>query len=396
MPAALSFAEARARVIAEVRAARAVPDIEESGLDCAANRVLAQAVQADRDYPPLSRSVRDGFAVRSADTPGELSVTGEVRAGERAAVAVGAGEAIEIMTGAPVPAGADAIVMIEHVTRDGERVTCPAANPRQFINPQGGEARRGEIVMERGWRIDYTGIALLATVGVTRVPVFRKPRVALIATGDEIVEPDETPAAHQIRNSNVYALAAQVARAGGEPLILPIVKDDRDSTRAMIERGLNADLLLLSGGVSAGKYDLVEPALGDLGAEFFFDRVRIQPGQPLVFGRARGKFFFGLPGNPGSSMVTFELFSRAALELLSGQAEAVLPILQAPLSVDFKQKPGLTRFLPVMLSDGGVVTPAPWTGSSDVPALSRANAFLVTDPDRERWKAGDLIGVLLK
>jgi molybdopterin molybdotransferase len=394
--AALSFAEARARVIAEVTAARAAPAIEEAGLDCAANRVLAQAIRADRDYPALSRSVRDGFAVRSADTPGELRVTGEVRAGERAAVAVGVGEAIEIMTGAPVPAGADAIVMIEHVTREGERVTCPAAKPGQFINPQGGEARHGQIVMEPGRRIDYTGIALLATVGVTRVPVFRQPRVAMIATGDEIVEPDETPAAHQIRNSNVYALAAQVARAGGEPSILPVAKDDLDSTRDMIERGLNADLLLLSGGVSAGKYDLVEPALADLGAEFFFDRVRIQPGQPLVFGRARNKFFFGLPGNPGSSMMTFELFARAALELLSGQAEAVLPILQAPLSVDFKHKPGLTRFLPAMLSDGGVLTPAPWTGSSDVPALARANAYLVADPDRERWKAGDLIGVLLK
>jgi len=300
------------------------------------------------------------------------------------------------MTGAPIPRGADAVVMVEHITRADRQIACPTVRLGQFINRQGSEARHNDVVIPVGRRLDYSSIALLATVGITRVPVFRKPRVAVLATGDEIVEPDERPADHQIRNSNVYSLAAQVARAGGEASILPVAKDDRESTRASIENGLTADLLVLSGGVSAGKYDLVEIVLAELGAEFFFDRVLIQPGQPLVFGRAREKFFFGLPGNPASTMVTFELFARAVLELLGGQDASLLPITLAPLAADFRHKPGLTRFLPASLSDDGRLTPVPWQGSSDVPALARSNAFLVADADREQWKAGETIQVLLK
>ena len=220
---------------------------------------------------------------------------------------------------------------------------------------------------------------------------------AIIATGDEIVEVHETPAEFQIRNSNAYSLAAQVARAGGVPRVLPVARDTVEHTREMIGQGLAADLLLLSGGVSAGKYDLVERVLADLGAEFFFDRVLIQPGQPLVFGKARGKFFFGLPGNPASTMVTFEIFGRAALELLGGQAEPMLPLPWSKLTREFRQKTGLTRFLPATLSrDGSDVAPLRWQGSGDVPALARANAFLVTEPDRESWAAGEMIRVLMK
>lgn len=393
---ALSFEEARACVIAQAGARRATPVVREVGLDCAAGRVLAREARADRDYPPLGRSVRDGFAVRSACTPGSLRVIGEVRAGEFPRSEVGDGEAMEIMTGAPVPAGADAIVMVEHVTREGERIVSPAARPGQFISPQGCEARQGEILIPAGRRLDYSAVALLATIGVTRPAVFARPAVAILATGDEIVEPEQQPAAHQIRNSNVHSLAAQVARAGGEPSILPVARDDREATRALIELGLESDLLLLSGGVSAGKYDLVEEVLAGLGAEFYFDRVRIQPGQPLVFGRAREKFFFGLPGNPASTMVTFELFARAAIELLGGQAETMLPIAQARLAAAFHHKPGLTRFLPAWLSGDGMLTLVPWQGSGDVPAIARANAFLVADSGRETWAAGDAIQVLLK
>jgi molybdopterin molybdotransferase len=394
--ATLSFRDARECVIDRVIAARSVPATEHVGLDCAAGRVLAKDARADRDYPALARSVRDGFAVRASDTPGHLSIIGEVRAGEVFDGQVNAGEAVEIMTGAPIPRGADAVVMVEHITRADRQIACPTVRLGQFINRQGSEARHNDVVIPVGRRLDYSSIALLATVGITRVPVFRKPRVAVLATGDEIVEPDERPADHQIRNSNVYSLAAQVARAGGEASILPVAKDDRESTRASIENGLTADLLVLSGGVSAGKYDLVEIVLAELGAEFFFDRVLIQPGQPLVFGRAREKFFFGLPGNPASTMVTFELFARAVLELLGGQDASLLPITLAPLAADFRHKPGLTRFLPASLSDDGRLTPVPWQGSSDVPALARSNAFLVADADREQWKAGETIQVLLK
>jgi molybdopterin molybdotransferase len=253
------------------------------------------------------------------------------------------------------------------------------------------------VVLDRGKRLDYTDVAMLATFGRGTVSVYGKPSVALIATGDEIVEVGETPRDFQIRNSNIYSLAAQVSRGGGVPRILPVARDTEAHTRELIEQGLAADLLLLSGGVSAGKYDVVERVLASLGARFYFDRVLIQPGQPLVFGRARDKFFFGLPGNPASTMVTFEVFARAALELLSGEKEVSLHMPFARLTREFRHKTGLTRFLPARLSaDGTEVTPLRWSGSGDVPAMTRANAFLVADPARADYPRGKLIQVLLK
>ena len=396
--APLTFAEARGRVMAEVRDARRIPTAEEVGLDRAAGRVLAEAVAADRDSPVVARSVRDGYAVRAVDLPGELLVIGEVRAGERFTGTVGAGQAVEIMTGAPIPAGADAVVMVEHTRRAGGRVqTDRSAEPNQFINPKGCEATAGEVVLRVGKRLDYSDVAMLAAFGRSSVKVYARPLVAIIATGDEIVEVDQKPEEFQIRNSNARSLEAQVVRAGGVPLVLPVARDTVEHTREIIGRGLAADLLLLSGGVSAGKYDVVEEVLAGLGAEFFFDRVLIQPGQPLVFGRAGQTFFFGLPGNPSSTMVTFEVFARAALELLAGQEEITLPMPLARLTREFRHRAGLTRFLPARLSaDGGEVTPVAWHGSGDVPALTRANAFLVADPDRPEYASGELIRVLMK
>jgi molybdopterin molybdotransferase len=385
-------------VMAQVRARRKPPAVEEVDLAAAAGRVLAENVAADRDSPALARSVRDGYAVRAIDLPGELEVIGEVRAGERFSGEVAPGEAVEIMTGAPIPAGADAVIMVEHTHRAGNRVRCDrSAEPHQFINPQGCEAKAHEVVLHRGERLDYTGIAMLAAFGRSKVKVFRAPAVAIIATGDEIVEVHETPEEFQIRNSNAYSLAAQVARAGGVPRVLPIARDTVEHTRQAIGEGLKADLLLLSGGVSAGKYDVVEEVLAGFGAEFYFDRVLIQPGQPLVFGHAGDRFFFGLPGNPSSTMVTFEVFARAALELIAGEEEIVLPIPLARLTRDFRHRPGLTRFLPARLSATGAdVTPVEWHGSGDIPALTRANAWLVADPDRAEYPRGELIGVLMK
>jgi len=253
------------------------------------------------------------------------------------------------------------------------------------------------VVLSAGRRLGFAEIALLAMVGRECVSAYRRPRVAILPTGDEIVEAGQTPEAFQIRNSNAWSMSVQVARAGGDPRILPIARDNYESTRGLIEQGLQHDLLLLSGGVSAGKYDIVERVLADLGAKFFFDRVLVQPGQPLVFGTAKDKFFFGLPGNPASTMVTFEVFARAAVELLGGSHEVSLRLLQAQLAKELRQKPGLTRFLPAQVSaDGSTVTPEPWQGSGDVNSLARANAFLVTEPDRESWAAGDMIRVLLK
>jgi molybdopterin molybdotransferase len=392
----ISFEEARAMVLREV-CSRAVT--EQVSLAEGGGRVLAEDISADRDYPPFNRSARDGFAVRAADLPGELLVAGEIRAGDVPSRAVEAGEAVEIMTGAPMPAGADAIVMVEHSRREGERVIIErAAKPGDNFTPRGTEARAGEVVIRRGRRLGYADIALLAMVGRARAPVFRRPRVAILPTGDEIVHIDSPVGDFQIRNSNAFSIAAQVRQTGAVPEVLPIARDEYESTRELIERGLrDADLLLLSGGVSAGKYDIVEKVLADLGARFFFDRVAIQPGQPVVFGTVGGKFFFGLPGNPVSTMVTFELFARAAIDRLSGSDSAPLPLMRAKITRDFRHNPGLTRFLPAMLSeDGSTVTPVEWHGSGDVPAAARANAFLVAEADREMWKEGEDIRVLLR
>lgn len=384
-------------MIEQVRAGRRL-EAEEVALASSAGRVLAEDITADRDYPPVARSIRDGFAVRSGELPGAFDVIGEVRAGEHFSGEVGAGQAVEIMTGAPVPAGADQVIMIEYTRRDGNRMsTDRPADPGKFINPRGAEARRGDVLLTAGRRIDYSAVGLLATVGKARMRVYRQPRVAIIATGDEIVEAAETPLDCQIRNSNAHSLAVQARRAGGAPEILPVAIDEHDATRGLIERGLGADLLLLSGGVSAGKYDIVEEVLAGLGAEFFFDRTLIQPGRPTVFGRARDTFFFGLPGNPASTMVTFEVFARAAVELLAGQEEVALPFFLTRLTAEFRHEPGLTRFLPARLSpDGAELTPISWRGSSDVPAVASANAFLVADAERASWKAGEQIQVLLK
>lgn len=394
---ALTFLDARAMVLRQVLACRGVPATETVALADSHGRVLAGDAAADRDYPQFNRSVRDGFAVRASDIPGRLRITGEVRAGERFAGVLGAGEAVEIMTGAPVPEGADAVIMVEHCTRQGDGTveTAQTASSGSNIAPLACEARAGSVVLRRGFRVDHAAAGWLATIGCARVPVYARPRVAILATGDEIVPVDATPAPHQIRNSNSYSLAAQVRRAGGEPVILPVARDEREATADLIAQGLEADLLLLSGGVSAGKYDFVEAALADCGAEFYFDRVLIQPGQPVVFGKARGKFFFGLPGNPASTMVTFELFGRAALELLAGADEAPLPLTLARLTRPFRHKPGLTRFLPAHVSCTEV-TPVDWQGSGDIPSLCRANAFLVADPGQAEYAAGDVIPVLLK
>jgi len=395
--ATFTFEQARRCVLERV--AQSPPLItEEVSLLESAGRVLAESVAADRDYPPMARSARDGFAVRASDVPGELQVIGEVRAGEKFSGEVGVGDAVEIMTGAPIPPGADAVVMVEHVTVNGSSVNVPRTlRSGENVSPQGSEARGGETLLDPGRRLGFADVALLATIGRSRVSVFRKPQVAILATGDEIVDVDETPASHQIRNSNSQSIAVQVARAGGCPRILPVARDNYASTRELVEVGLRYDLLLLSGGVSAGKYDIVERVLADLGAEFFFDRVLIQPGQPLVFGKARDKFFFGLPGNPASTMVTFEIFARAAVEILGGEKEPMLPLLWSKLTGEFRHKTGLMRFLPARVSaDGAEVSPIRWHGSGDVPSQARANAFLVVEADRESWAAGDSIRVLMK
>ena len=398
-PQALEFEEARRIIIDTVRPSLPKLRTEAVTLHDAYARILAESVRADRDYPAVARSLRDGYAIRAVDVPGNLSVRGEARAGDPEQPPLNAGEALEIMTGAPVPPGADAVIMVEHVTRIGQHVRIDnSAETGQFINERGAEALSGAELVPARTRLDASHIATLATLGKTSVHVFAKPRVAILATGDEIVDLNEVPGPHQIRNSNSHMLAALVLATGGEPTVLPVARDTRDALRPLLQNGLTFDLLLVTGGVSAGKYDLVKPALRELGISFLFERVLIQPGQPTAFGTTpEGKPVFGLPGNPGSSLITYHLFARPALELLSGTQDVILPLLSARFEAPFRHKGGLTRFLPARLSaDGQHLRHISWQGSSDIPALAKANCFLVADHDRESWAIGDRIRVMLK
>lgn len=404
----LSFDEARRTVEQYARSPR--PPLPETvELLRSRGRVLAENVLADRNLPPFPRATRDGYAVRAADlapSPATLHVVAELRAGGAlpAGFHLRPGQAVEIMTGAPVPEGADAVVMVEYATRRRDRVEIARGVARsENVVPEGAEGKQGDILLCVGTRLTPAAIAVAASTGRTELGVYRRPRVAILPTGDEIVEVTAAPGPSQVRNSNSCSLVAQVAHAGGEPVPLAIAPDDRDRLRHLIEEGLACDLLLLSGGVSMGKYDLVEEVLAELGAEFIFTGAAIQPGRPIVFGFARGRgrrrrtYFFGLPGNPVSTMVCFELFARPMIEGLSGSIPARLVFPQARLKAEVKVKPGLTRFLPAFL-DGDAMNPTVevlrWQGSGDVVTQARANCLLVVPPDRELLKPGEMVSIM--
>ncbi|HET6215710.1 MAG TPA: gephyrin-like molybdotransferase Glp [Acidobacteriaceae bacterium] len=361
--------------------------------------VLAEPVLADRDQPPFPRSTRDGFACRGADLANGLAleVIGSIRAGDAVMIEVTAGKAVEIMTGAPVPAGADCVVMVEHVERDRDRLRLSpgrAIQAGENIVPMGAEARAGAVIVSRGSRISPAQVAAAAACGAGQLSVFARPRVAIVATGDELVEVNQQPQTHQIRNSNSYSLAAQILTAGAEPLRLSIARDERGHLEATIRSALEADLMLLSGGVSMGKYDLVEEVLLSLGAEFFFTGALIQPGKPIVFGRLGQRYFFGLPGNPVSTMVTFLLFVEPLLGALCGDACRRPRFALARLASEVKVKTGLTRFLPARLADVNV-EPVTWQGSGDLASTSRSHCFLVVPPDQPVLSAGETVTILL-
>jgi molybdopterin molybdotransferase len=403
-PEVLSFEEARHVVEQHVVQVRPW-GVEGVDLLSALGRVLALPIPADRDFPPFRRAMRDGYAVRAADLgqlPVTLEVIGEIKAGAAASEIpreVNPGQAVAIMTGAPTPSGADAVVMVEYTKLSGNRVTITRAIAAgDNIVPVGSEARLGQVLLEQGTRLDYSGIAVLASVGKQQsVPVYCRPRVAILSTGDEVVDVGQVPGPTQIRNSNSYSLAAQVHEAGGDPRLLGIARDDAESLRTLIAKGLELDLLLLTGGVSMGKYDLVEQVLVEFGAEFFFTGAQIQPGRPVVLGRAKGKYFFGLPGNPVSTMVTFELFARPMIEGLSGMRPRPLVFLHARLKSEIKTKAGLKRFLPGKLSgefENCEVELAGWHGSGDVAGTARADCYIVIPPDREHIAAGEWVAVM--
>ena len=398
-----TFEQARSVVKEKLVAAKINPPVETVPLGQVRGRILAEDVAADRDTPPFHRATRDGYAVRSADvatTPVELECLGEARAGKPwpGDLSGRLRACVEIMTGAPLPDGADAVAMVEHTRAAGSKVEVQrAVGPGENVVGRGSEARAGCRVLARGRRLGAGEIGLLASVGRTEVKVFRRPTAAILTTGDEVVPADSTPEWFQIRNSNAATLAAQVEATGGVPRNVGIAPDQVDRLRESITAGLQSDLLLLSGGVSAGKYDFVESVLADLGAEFYFHGVAIRPGKPLVFGRACGKFFFGLPGNPVSTYVTFELFARPALEMLAG-AEPEGPVfLRARLGKSLRQRTGLTTFMPARVeavNADPVVSLVGWQGSGDLVGVAAANCFLVVHPNQTELAEGDWVDVL--
>jgi len=412
----LSFEEARALV--EAHASRLRPRGRELlGILDAQGRVLAEPIYADRDFPPFPRATRDGYAIRAADLdklPADLKIIGEIKAGGAVStLPVESGQAATIMTGAPVPDGFDSVVMIEHTSRVGDRVhVARRVAATENIVAAGAEAKRGNKLLAPGVRIGYAEVAVTASVGRLRVLVNAKPRVAVLSTGDEVVDIDLPPGPNQIRNSNSFSLAAQIQAAGGEAIVLPIAPDEPTRLRELLTEGLESDLLLIAGGVSMGKYDLVEQALAELKAEFFFTGAQIQPGKPVVFGRVtcgadtlvrercvEHKYFFGLPGNPISTMVTFELFAKRMLEALAGISSRNLLFTYAKLKSEIRTKTGLKRFLPALLSgeyEHSEVELVRWQGSGDIASVARANCYAVIPPDRERIEAGEWVPVLLR
>jgi molybdopterin molybdotransferase len=422
----LTFEQAR-RVVEHHASQLSLRTHETVALLEAAGRILAESITADRDIPPFPRSTRDGYAVRAADLttlPAKLKVIGEIKAGPlQLPSPLNRGEAFSIMTGAPVPPGADAVAMVEYTSQksDSVAVTRGVASGDNIV-PQGAEAKRGSLLLDRGTRLNESAIALAASVGKSRLQVFTRPRVAVLTTGDEIVELDAEIRPTQIRNSNSYSLAVQIQQVGGEPVFLPIAPDEPSRLRQLIEVGLQSDLLIMTGGVSMGCYDLVEQVLAELQAEFLFTGAKIQPGKPVVFGRigscgagarsassgeapacegalapARHKYFFGLPGNPVSTMVTFELFARPMLEALAGMSPRALTFLHARLKSEIRVKPGLKRFLPAILSgqyEDAEVELVSSQGSGDIAAQARANCYIVIPPDQEHVKAAEWVAVM--
>jgi len=378
--------------------------------------VLAEAVASDVDSPPCDRSVVDGYAVCSADLrdgSAELTVLEELPAGRLPKHAVARGTAVRVMTGAPIPPGADAVVMVEHgqLLEDGRvRLTQAAATAGQNILRRAAAMSRGEVVMEAGRLLRPADVGLLAEAGHSRVRVVRRPTVAVLATGSELVPAWQKPGPAQIRNSNGPMLLAAIRQAGGVAIDLGIAIDEPEALRRCIKAGLECDVLVLSGGVSAGAWDLVPGILQALGVEQRFHKVRLKPGKPLWFGTLAGpqrsRLVFGLPGNPVSSFVCFELFVRPALAALAGRPAWQRPERTGRLTAGFRHRGDRPTYHPataVPPADAQSnepplhynVTPLVWQGSADQRTLARANALAIFPAGDGTYQAGDAIPLLL-
>ncbi|MDP6775926.1 MAG: molybdopterin molybdotransferase MoeA [Candidatus Latescibacteria bacterium] len=384
-------------------------DVTAVDLVDALGRTLAEDVRSDVNMPPFDKAMMDGYAVLAADVataspeaPAVLDIVEEIPAGAMPTRSLSVGEASRIMTGAPMPEGAETVVMVEDTadTPDGNQVQIFAAYGNgKNVGRLAEDVRIGQVVLEAGSLVRPPEIGIMAAVGAVRVPVYRQPTVGVVATGDEIIEPGTRPEGGQIRNSNGYSMAAQIQAAGARALYLGISEDREEVLRDTIARGLEAcDILLLSGGVSAGLYDLVQGAMRDCGVEILFDRLRMKPGKPLTFGAKGQKLVFGLPGNPVSTVVGLELMVRPAIRKMQKMGDLHRPAAKGSLVETFRQRPGRKQFVPAWseAQDGRWQTR--WVGhhgSADLFALANANSLFVIEAEAEVVEAGSEVDIIL-
>jgi len=380
--------------------------VERVPLLSALGRVLAEDVTSPRDIPGFDNSAMDGYAVRSADVAGasetnpiRLIVVETVGAGRMPACHLERGQAVRTMTGAPIADAADAIIPVEKTRGDGSTVEILASvEPRNFIRPRGEDLRAGETVLAAGKMLSPADLGTLASLSKSMVEVYRRPRVAIVATGDELVDIDEVPSGAQVVNSSGYALAAAIREAGGDATILRIARDTRGEIRARLEEALTFDAMLSTGGVSVGEFDHVKSALDDLGLKQLFHGVAQRPGRPLKFGTVGDRIVFGLPGNPVSTMVCFYLYARPALRRMGGFRKLSLPRVFARCASDIRTAPNLTEFVRVRLAPGQselMAEPTGAQGSGILSSLSRADGLLIGPAWATILKAGTQAVVLL-
>ncbi|MFH0774047.1 MAG: gephyrin-like molybdotransferase Glp [bacterium] len=384
----LSFEEAFSKVISSVK--RLPQDIVDlvDGLDC----VLAGDIKAGFDIPPFNKSAMDGYALRSEDLSSQIEFLciGELPAGTSQKLVINKGECVRIMTGSSLPPGADAVVMKENTEKEGERIRIlKPVKPQENVCLKGEDVKKGDVILSHGSLLRPLEISLAASLGCNQIKIYQRPKVSILATGDEITEPGEDIGFGKIFNSNSYLLACLLSSMRIPYKSLGIAKDDENELRNKIEEGLESNLFILSGGVSVGDYDLVPKVLDSYGVEKIFHGISIKPGKPIFFGQSERCFVFGLPGNPVSVFVGFLLFIKPALDKMMGK-EPKLHIQKGRLTEDYHQKPGRKQFSPVKATfdEGWIITPIRnYHGSGDLASLREANGFMI---------AGDEISHLSK
>jgi molybdopterin molybdotransferase len=398
----LEVAEALAEVL---RHAKPLAPAGRSLVGGVLGRVLAEDARAEANSPPFSKSLRDGYAVRAADCTNpnaELRIVAEIAAGAVPTLTVGPGECARIFTGAPMPDGSDAVVMQENTEPLGDdrvRITEAKVKTRQWIFERGAEMRAGEVVLPRGIILNPAALGVLASIGRTKAGLFPVPAVSVLATGSELIDPYWPLNPGQIRNSNGPMLAAQIERAGGEVRGRGMCGDSPDTLRSMIQAAMSeGNIVLVAGGVSVGKFDLVPAIIEELGVAIHVRTVRMKPGKPLLFGSKGGTLVFGLPGNPVSAFVCFELFVRPALRIMAGHSEAGPRIATMPLAEAIAVTNDRPTYHPAKLEVGEVgyaVRPLRWAGAPDLRGLQPADGLLVLDPGETRLTVGQFVRVVV-